>query len=92
MITIHKFTLEITDEQTIAVHCPKEFLVVQLQDNKLCMWVMVDDSKPKEDFVFRVIGTGHPIPDYKKLTHFATVQHGPLVWHVFFKDKFGNWD
>lgn len=45
------------------------------------IWVTVDTAAPKVTRVFRVFGTGHPIPD--DWLPVGTCFDGPFVWHVF---------
>ena len=60
-------------------------LTVQMQNGEPCLWVKVDPSKPEEDRVFEVYGTGHDMPDDPRLFYVATFQMagGALVFHVF---------
>jgi hypothetical protein len=85
--SIWRFELDITDETEL--HMPKgaQILTVQRRENagRLDMWALVDPTAPQEPRTFRVIGTGHPIPDVDALTYYATAQvaGGQLVFHVF---------
>jgi hypothetical protein len=83
--TIYKYTLEIVDNQSIEVPTGAEFLTVQIQHGKLCVWAIVDPSRRTEFEHFFIVGTGHPIPSLETLQHLGTVQlaGGSLVWHVF---------
>jgi len=83
--TIHKYKLAITDEQIVSMPRGALVLAVQEQHGELCFWAQVNTAEPLQARTFRVIGTGHPIPDAKHLNHMATVlmHDGKLVWHVF---------
>ena len=83
MRIIHKYTLEITDEQTITVSPGFEFLSAQVQDGKLCIWAIVDIMSSKIKKTFIIIGTGLRIHDENNLSYRATVQMGEYVWHLF---------
>ena len=90
--TIHKYELEITDEQTIKMPRNAVFLSAQMQGNKPCIWCWVDPDGEMEDVTFRIFGTGHAIDRsrYPGLRYWATVQtlHGNRsgVWHIFSRD------
>ena len=82
--TIWKFTLEITDRQTIQMPAGARFLNVAEQRNQPCLWAVVDPTQPTEDREIAIYGTGQPITGELGV-YVGTVQtHGEnLVWHVF---------
>lgn len=47
------------------------------------LWVEVDTDRLTSDNsnIYRVFGTGHPLPD--DATHVGSVIDGPFVWHVY---------
>jgi hypothetical protein len=85
VITIHKYPLDIDDATSIEMPSNAVLLDCQVQRGTPCLWAMVDPSNPKETRWFRVIGTGHPIPDASEMTYFRSIQirGGDLVFHVF---------
>ena len=60
-----------------------EILSVQMQGERLQIWVLVDPTAPVECRVFRIYGTGWPIPDEPRLHYLETAQSGEFVWHIF---------
>lgn len=82
MRTIYKYPIAITEKQTMILPAGAEFLSVQVQNNNLYAWVLLDTKKPKESVNIRIYGTGHPIEDIK-LKHIETIQIDSFVWHVF---------
>ena len=50
-----------------------------------CVWAQVDPDAPKESRFFRIVGTGHPIPEPDKHVYVGTAlqQQGRFVWHLF---------
>jgi hypothetical protein len=58
-------------------------LTVAYQHNALCLWAEVSADAPKEQRLFLICGTGHPIPDGAQ--YIGTVQDagGSLIWHVY---------
>ena len=88
MAKIFKYPLEITDVQVIALPKGAVVLSVGLQFDRLCIWALVDDGVAKEDRIFYVVGTGHPMP-VESMTFLGTVQMagGMLIWHVFIQDQ-----
>lgn len=83
MKTIHKYELDIVDEQGLQVSGGAQVLSVQAQGGKLCLWALVDTSKRPGTLTIAIYGTGHEITE--PLGQFlGTVQMpGGLVWHVF---------
>jgi hypothetical protein len=81
---IFKYPLQITDEQHIEIPGQPIFLSAQFQGDQLCLWALVFPDNPKVLHTFRIVGTGHPLPDDMGF-HIGTVQQPgmPLVWHVF---------
>ncbi len=79
---IFKYPLEITDKQTIAMPANAELLSVQVQNQQLCLWALVDTMLPERETEIAIYGTGNPIPDNTGW-HIDTCQLNGLVWHVF---------
>lgn len=89
MRKIFKYPLSVSDHQEIQVPAGGEFISVQVQNDVMCLWALVDEDKVQEAREIRVIGTGHPIyDDSGKLDYIGTVQtmNGQLIWHIF-EDK-----
>lgn len=88
MKTIWKYQIEAM-VQVLEMPEGAEVLTVQLQDETITLWAIVDTEKPKESRRFEVIGTGHSIEvDVSKdsqLIYISTVQNKSkrLVWHIF---------
>lgn len=80
---IYKYALETTGRQKLQIPSPQNFLSVQLQRDKICVWYEVDEAHDQEDDVieFVIVGTGHRAPDVAQ--HLGTVQMGGFVWHVY---------
>jgi hypothetical protein len=88
MKTIWKFPLEMVEEQTISMPSGTQILCVQTQRELICLWGVIENHNANDEKrVIRIIGTGHLIPTYEKLTYLGTVQltFGNLVFHVFEK-------
>lgn len=80
---IWKFTLDITDEQTVGIPLNYRALTVQMQNGVLCMWALVDpDSSTVTRKVF-VVGTGNPCDHISACQYLGSVQERAFVWHVF---------
>lgn len=81
MKTIYKYTLN-----NVGIEMPigAEILTVQIQNDKPCIWAMVDPEAEKKVRHFQVFGTGQPIPEVS-MKYIGTYQElgGSLVWHVF---------
>jgi hypothetical protein len=87
--TIHKYTLEITDEQILTLPYGARLLHVDMQMGQPRLWALVDTEAVKQDRFIRIFGTGNPIEakDLDRLVHIGTFQDDrhmlPAVWHVF---------
>lgn len=88
-MTIWKYVLQITDEQTILMPDFAQILSVQPQVNPYgcydpCLWVLVDPVHPMMPRIIRIYGTRNPIE--RPVGRFiGTVQMRKRVWHVFEK-------
>jgi hypothetical protein len=85
MRTIFKYRLKLVGSQTIEMPHDAEFLSVQLQNEKICVWALIDTEKLIDLEYFVIQGTGLPFPDKPKYLQFlGTIQPNTgLVWHVF---------
>lgn len=84
MKTIWKFPLEVRDRQTIAMPAGGRVLSVQVQQDQLCLWALVDPAERVENRTVRIVGTGNPFEGTEDgLDYVGTVQVPPFVWHVF---------
>ncbi len=84
--TIHKYVLEIEDEQTIEVSSTYRALTAQMQECELCLWCEVWTNAPKRKVKVLVFGTGNPIEQrISDYAYVGTVQthNGKGVWHVY---------
>jgi hypothetical protein len=84
---IFKYTLKVDgDLQKILMDNEGEILTVQIQNDEITMWVLVNPEKNTEERYFEVFGTGHSI--YYDMgidrKYINTCQDSlGLVWHVF---------
>lgn len=70
-----------------AISVPKgaTFLSCQIQGIEICVWMLVDpDEVIREARRYQLIGTGHDF-NPEGLEHFATLQDGAYVWHLFWE-------
>ena len=82
--TIWKYKLEIVDEQFIEIPFGynSKLLSVAMQDERLCLWAIVEPEKDTKTAQIRIFGTGNP--HYSgSLEFLGTVQEQFFVWHVF---------
>ena len=82
---IWKYTLEITDRQTVQMPAGAQVLAVQMQGDAPQLWAIVNESESVEEpRAFAIYGTGHPLPDDPG-KYIATFQLSgiPFVGHVF---------
>ena len=74
-------------ERTVPIRMPKDakILTVQNQNDRICIWVLVNSKAEKEERHFEVHGTGNVIFENNKVTreYIGTCQTGIFVWHIF---------
>ncbi len=88
MKVIYKYILTTTDTQTVAMPKNAQILTVQTQNEKPCLWAILDmDEQREETKDIEIFGTGHPIEDSMTIlrNYIGTYQlnNGQLVFHVF---------
>lgn len=82
---IHKYPLHVTDLQDIKMPPGAQMLSVQVQRNTVCLWALVNDTKPASvNYTIAIYGTGNPMPD-EPGSYIGTFQlnYGGLVFHAF---------
>lgn len=90
MKKIYKYTLETTDFQTVEMPKDCKILCVQTQNERPCIWALIDDMETiMEIKKFWIFWTGHPIgikndPELHK-RYIGTYQllGGKFIGHVF---------
>ena len=88
MKTVFKYSLSLVAHQTIRVPEGIRILSVQMQQDTIQMWGLVDDKATNRNLEILIFGTGHDIIDGDDLMYLGTLQPrtGMLVWHVFAKN------
>ena len=84
MNVIYKYVLK-NDRTVLDLPKGAKVLTAQMQDEDVCLWVMVDPKRENETRIFNMYGTGHTIINPEQLVYVATVQmhDGEVVLHVF---------
>jgi len=89
MLTVHKFPIQIADDQELNLPKDARVLTIQAQRDKPCLWALVDPEEAEaERWQLVTLGTGHPAPpDLAMFGYFATYQlrEGELVFHVYLR-------
>lgn len=83
---VWKYPIErLTDEFTLRLPEGARILTVQMQYGRPCLWAQVDSTAPLTTRTFRIVGTGHPVPDGCLLHYLGTFQMdgGTLVFHLY---------
>lgn len=83
---IWKWTLAVTDVQTIQMPVGATVLTVQVQGEEPQIWALVDETIHRyTSRKFAAYGTGNPMPDGDPGRYVGTYQihGGALVFHVF---------
>ena len=79
-MNIWKYEVPIQSEVQIAMQHGAVPLFFGLQGDIPTLWAKVDPTVHKCKRKFRVVGTGHDIPEG---VYVGTVQVPPFVWHLF---------
>lgn len=85
-MTIYKYTLDITDTQTVILPKGAKILTVQMQHGNPQLWALVypNPNCPTEPRIIETFGTGNPVPlGERKYINTYQLSGGALVFHVF---------
>ena len=82
---IWKWTLTVTDMQSLPIPEGAKLLAVQMQGDVPQLWALVDEKARIVHRKFATYGTGNPMPDGDPGQYVGTYQicGGALVFHVF---------
>lgn len=85
MITIHKYVLEIAENQVVEMPSRAKIIKAGEQNGNLCIWAIIDTDRRPANKHIGIVGTGNPADaDLVDAIHIDTVQMSSgLVWHVF---------
>ena len=83
MRKIYKYELERTDAQYIHLPIGYKMLAVKIQNDRIFLWALVDDSNTSVKVKIRIFGTGNPIEDESNLEFIDTVEDSSFIWHIF---------
>lgn len=53
------------------------------------LWAEVQPAAGLVERTFRILGTGHNMPEGVPLAYVGTVQQPPFVWHVYEEESLG---
>jgi|21_taG_2_1085346.scaffolds.fasta_scaffold22647_3 hypothetical protein len=83
---VWKYPLQVTDEQIIEVPVGAEPLKAEMQNDELCLWMLVNPEVSTVKKKVHVHGTGHPVSDFVTRSDYVDsfmLHDGALVFHVF---------
>jgi hypothetical protein len=88
MKTVFKYPLELKEVQEIEMPKKAEILCIQTQNNKPCIWALVEPNGIEETRIFEIHGTADEIKELgypKWRCYIGTFQlnGGTLVFHCF---------
>lgn len=84
MKTIWKYTLEITDRQSISMPIRADILSVAVQNDQICLWASVETTEEELRREIVIVGTGNQMPE-DRMRFIGTVltHQDALVWHIY---------
>jgi hypothetical protein len=84
---IYKYPLSVTDRQILHLPVGAEILTVQTQNEKPCLWAMVDPKRGTATRIIETFGTGYDITEdmgvERKYISTYQLHGGGLIFHVF---------
>ena len=80
---IFKYILTETSIQEIELPESPKFLSVQNQNDKICVWIRVNEDAKLKSFKFHIYGTGNSCNYSINFLYLGTVQINTFVWHIF---------
>ena len=88
---IYKYPLEVENIQELEVPGSFQFLHLDTQEDKICVWGFVDPHDISL-YTYRIhcFGTGQdikPSVNLKRRNHLGTIQQHGFVWHFFIEEK-----
>jgi len=79
---VFKYSLHLTERQTIEMPANANILHVKEQNGNLCIWAEVDTHDTNGSRTFRIVGTGHDVPSCRA-KYIGTCFMGSFVWHIY---------
>ena len=84
MLTIHKFPIDICDNQVVEMPVGAQVLSAELQRGSPCLWALIDTDKELTPRRITIRGTGHCCtPSDGRFINTIMMARESLVWHVF---------
>jgi hypothetical protein len=85
MRSIFKYEVPLADYFSLEMPAGADILTIQVQNERPCLWAIVDKDAPMKTRRFATYGTGWELPPEEFLGKYAgTVQRNfGLVWHIF---------
>lgn len=85
-MTIHKYPIDIVDEQTIEIRTSEgsTYRIIHVgldPSGQPCVWVELTPGGWIRKTVIHVVGTGGRVT--RSGNHIGSFVHGPFVWHVY---------
>lgn len=80
---IFKYRIPVQERSSLQIPFGYRLLDIQVQDNNLCLWAIVDLDNILQEVKIIILGTGCDYPDDTQLQYLKTVQQGICVWHIF---------
>lgn len=81
--SVWKFELQVTDEFKLTMPKGATPLHVEVQNDKPCLWALVDPTAEREERTFYVHGTGHPVGPGAEHVGSFMLMDGTFVGHLF---------
>lgn len=89
MLAVWKYNLKIQDSQEVEMPVSSRPLSVQVQQERIQLWVLVQSGMPMTKRIVNIYGTGEGINQNIGQYFIGTVQlqKGRLIFHVFIEKE-----
>jgi hypothetical protein len=80
---IYKYPLGFSERQTVMMPALANIIHINVQRGIIYIWAEVDEFNSDVPRHFRIVGTGHDLPDNVCLKYIGTCHIDNYVWHVY---------
>lgn len=80
---IYKYPLNVVEHQILLMPLEAKILHINVQNDVICIWALVNEKNKNEEVEIEIIGTGQTMDPLIIREYIGTVFMGGFVWHVF---------
>lgn len=84
---IYKYPVKVIGEQVLYLPQGAQPLFVNVQEDQVWMWALIDPEAPDVPRKLFVIDTGRIIANIDTMSYIGSVLYRQLVWHIFIENN-----